>query len=97
MAGRVGPGEKGKVISINPEYRFAIVEITDKFMTEVMGDTLNQVLPVISLPIRRPGENGKFVTKVRLVQIKVSQKLAIVDILSDWTQQPIQVGDVMFY
>jgi prefoldin subunit 5 len=97
LAGRVAPGDKGKIISINSEYRFAIIEVSDQFMKEVLGDDLNQVLPVIHLLVRRSGENGKFVTKVRLVQIKASQKLAIADILGDWQQHPVQVGDIVFY
>jgi uncharacterized protein YlxW (UPF0749 family) len=97
LPGRVTPGDKGKIISINAEYRFAIMDVTDQFMKEVLGDDLNQVLPPLNLLIRRPGEGGKFVTKVRLVQMKPSQKLAIVDILGDWQQQPVAVGDIVFY
>lgn len=97
MAGRVSPGTKGKVISINSEYRFALVEISDEFIKEILGENLNQVIPFINLQVKRPGDKGEFVTKVHLVQIKASQKIAVVDILGDWQQRPLEVGDVVFY
>jgi predicted nucleic acid-binding Zn-ribbon protein len=97
MAGRVSPGTKGKVISINSEYRFALVEISDEFMKEILGENLNQVIPFINLQVKRPGDKGEFVTKVHLVQIKASQKIAVVDILGDWQQRPLEIGDVVFY
>lgn len=73
------------------------MEVTDEFIKEMLGDALNQVLPVINLQVKRPGVKGDFVTKVRLVQIKSSQKIAVVDILGDWQQRPLELGDIVFY
>ena len=38
-----------------------------------------------------------FVTKVRLVQIKRDKNLGVADILTQWQQEPIKKGDVIFY
>lgn len=96
---RVEPGIKGKVASVNSEWNFVVLDLTDAFMRELLGDDLSGSVPVIDLIIRRPGDDmpGEFVTKVRLLNIKRGQKLAVADILLDWKQLPVQPGDVLAY
>lgn len=105
---RVKPGQKGKVVSVNREWNYAVIEISDEFIKEV--DYINEILsrglpqgvmpgtiPAVELLIKR-GENYEtFVTKVRLIQMKKDQKLGVADILQDWQQLPVQEGDIVFY
>ena len=51
----------------------------------------------LELLLRRPGEGGKFVTKLKLVQVRRADKLGIADILTSWQQLPVQKDDVVFY
>lgn len=91
-----GPGQKGKVVQINPEWNFVIVEITDEFIAE--SEAAGKPDPVgVELLVKRLGPPDQFVTKIRLTQVKKGQKLAIGDNQSSWQQLPIKVGDVLFF
>jgi len=90
------PGRKGMVSQVNPEWNFVIVELTDEFLAE--AEKAGRPDPVgIELLVKRVGKTDQFVTKIKLVQVKKSQKLAIGDNLSSWQQLPIKVGDVLFF
>ena len=97
-------GYKGKVVSINPEWNFAVLELSDDFLAEidVLKDRLAKSgvvgsVPTIELLLKRNTTAAEFVTKVRIIQIKKAQKLGIADILIDWQHLPIHEGDVAFY
>ena len=94
---KVGPGVKGKVMAANEQWGFAILDMDEAFLKELLGDDLTGDLRIIELNVKRPGPDGGFVTKVRLYQVKRDQKLGIADVLADWQQQPIQAGDVVYY
>jgi len=94
--GKIDPGRKGTVIAVNPEWNFAVIELSDKFMAELLSDESSGI-PQVDLMIKRPGPTDVFVTKVRLIQVKKDQRLGICDILPDWQQTPVEAGDVAFY
>ncbi|OGV81147.1 MAG: hypothetical protein A2340_07010 [Lentisphaerae bacterium RIFOXYB12_FULL_60_10] len=91
----VVPGLKGKVASVNEAWKFVVVEFSDEFMQELLGDDLSGPVPRMEFIVIRPGEPEKFVTKLSLLQIKKDQKLGIADILINWQQLPVQPGDII--
>jgi len=93
----VDPGEKGRVVQVNPDWNFVILELSDTFIREITGDDKSGALPQVDLMVKRGDGSGTFVTKVRLVQIKRHKNLGVADILKQWQQKPVQKGDVVFY
>jgi predicted nucleic acid-binding Zn-ribbon protein len=93
----VQPGPKGKVVAVNANWNFCIIDLSDEFLKELLGEKLDGPAPAIDLMLKRPGQPETFVTKVRLVQVRKNEKLAIVDILRDWQQTPVNEGDVVFF
>ena len=51
----------------------------------------------MELFVKRPGKQEQFVTKIRLMQVKVQQKLGVGDILSQWQQMPVKESDIVFH
>ena len=90
------PGEKGRVVAVNDQWNFVVIELTDAFLREILGDDLSAPVPAYELMIKRPGEDEQFVTKVRLLTVKKTEKLAICEILVNWKQIPVEKGDVAF-
>jgi len=97
LAARVGPGDKGSVISLDKEWNFVVLSLQEAFLKELLGENMLDQMPAIHLMIRRPGEKGKFVTKVRLIQVDKERKLGVANVLTDWQQAPIQANDVVYY
>lgn len=90
------PGLKGKIVTVNPEWNFVVVEITDEFIAESLAAGRTDPAGA-ELLVKRLGPPEQFVTKIRLVQVKGAQKLAIADNLTNWQQLPIKEGDALFY
>lgn len=93
----VDPGEKGRVAQVNPDWNFVILELSEEFIKEITGDDKSGAAPEVELMVKRGDGSDKFVTKVRLVQIKRNKNLGVADILTQWQQLPIKKGDVIFY
>jgi TolA-binding protein len=97
--GVLTPGDKGKIVAANEEWKYAIVEFSDEFMVELIGPERNQALPQAEVMVRRASikdPDQAFVTRLRLRQAIREKNLVIADILSDWQQKPVEVGDVVF-
>lgn len=93
----VKPGTKGKVAAVNPKWNFIVLDLSDDFLREILGDDLSGPVPPIELQIKRGSKPEKFVTKVRLIEVRRQQKLGIADILDSWQQLPVEEGDLVFY
>lgn len=97
--GDLTPGVKGTIVSADDEWKYAIVKVSDEFMTELLGPERDRGLPQVELMVFRPGETDTdkaFVTRLRLRQaIRGKDNLVIADILSDWQQQPVLKGDIV--
>ncbi len=96
-AGIVDPGIKGKVVLVNPEWKFCIFEMTDQLFNEVTGGKTDEEIQRMDLWIKRAGDDEIIVGKIRLLQVKRAEKLATADILTDWQQLPLQAGDLVFF
>lgn len=98
--GVLTPGDKGKVVATSEEWKYAIVEFSPEFMAELIGPQRDRALPQSEVMARRAGvENidDAFVTRMKLRQAIRDKNLVIVDILTDWQQKPVKVGDIVFY
>lgn len=89
-------GTKGVVVGVNDQWNFVILDLSDEFLKELLGDDLSKPMAKVELSIKRPGAQDKFITKVRLTQVRKEKGFAIADILSDWQQGPVQEGDVVY-
>jgi peptidoglycan hydrolase CwlO-like protein len=96
-ASRVGPGDKGTVISVDPEWKFCVLSLSQEFLKEMLGPELSYNVPKIHLLVRKAGEKGKFATKVRLMQVDAAKKLGVANIMTEWQQAPIGPGDIVYY
>lgn len=100
FAGKINPGAKGEVASINAEWGFTVLSLQNAFLEEILGPDMDGEVPNVDLYVRRPdkadGSTGDFVTKLRLRQIRRDEKLGIADIMTNWQQLPIKTGDVIF-
>jgi hypothetical protein len=95
---RFEPGAKGKVATVNPQWNFVVLDLDDAFLAE-LAQYKGPTAPEPELLIKRvmPGKEDEFVTKAKLTQIKKVRKLGIADILTDWQQKQVQVGDVVCF
>ena len=92
-------GHKGKVADVNNKLQFCVIEFSDEAMKEMLGPARQNALPILTLGILRKGFNGaagEFVGKVRLRQSVSGKNFVIADILGDWSQSPVEKGDVIF-
>ncbi|MBN2302230.1 MAG: hypothetical protein JXN60_06930 [Lentisphaerae bacterium] len=92
----IEPGVKGIVVAANSEWNFVVMELSDKFISQLLGPEHDRELPQIDLLLKR-GDNEQFVTKVRLRQIRHDDDLAVADILLNWQQTPPKEGDQVFF
>lgn len=96
---RLEPGPKGKVVSVNQEWNYVVMEFSEEALAELIGIRIpegGQFPPPAEYLVKRP-DREEFVTKVRLFQVKRARRLAIANILTDWQQIPVQVGDVVAF
>ena len=92
-------GEKGKISAVDNKLMFCVIEFTDDAMKEMLGPERQGALPALTLCIRRKGfagPAGEFVGKVALRQSVSGKNFVIADILGDWSQAPVEKGDVIF-
>ncbi len=100
IRGKIPPGIKGRVVSVDQKNLFVVMEVEPEFLDELFGALTDGSLPMVDLLIQRETPQGgkvNFISKVRLSQVKKDKNLAIGDILSDWQQGPINEGDIVFF
>ena len=92
-------GNKGKVADVNNKLMFCVIEFSDEAMDQIIGSARKNALPALTLGVLRKGFKGaagEFVGKVRLRQSVAGKNFVIADILGDWSQAPMEKGDVIF-
>lgn len=97
--GVLTPGDKGKIVACNDEWKYAIIEFSPDFITELIGPQRDRALPPAEIMVRRPDVESiddAFVTRLKLRQIIREKNLVIADIMADWQQKPVLVGDIVF-
>jgi predicted nucleic acid-binding Zn-ribbon protein len=96
-ARRVPPGDKGTVASVDKEWKFCVLSLSEQFLKEMLGEQYQLSVPKIHLMIRKPGDKGPFATKIRLMQVDVNKRLGVANIMTDWQQLPVEPGDIVYY
>jgi myosin heavy subunit len=91
---KLQPGQKGRVISVNEKYNFAVIQVTDDFISEV---TTKEGGLAQGVQLLVKDEKGAFVTKVAVMQINRTDKVAVANNLLDWQQQPLRPGNVVYF
>ena len=94
---RIERGTKGSVSTADSLWNFVVIKLQPEFMAQLVATEEMPALLPFDLFIRRPDKSETFVTKISIIQIKPDQGIAIADVLSDWSQLPVQEGDVVFY
>ncbi len=93
-------GDKGKIIEVDNENMFAIVEFTPEALTEMRGGKESGPLPPgLELSVKREGYSGSagdFVGRLRLRQEIPDKPFVICDVLGSWKQTDLRAGDVIF-
>jgi hypothetical protein len=93
-------GRKGRVVSVNQDWSYVVLELTDQCVQEIQAiqDTMakNNIVgvPTLEMFLKR---GDTYVSKIRIVQVKKDERLAIADVLIDWQQMPVAAGDVAFF
>jgi peptidoglycan hydrolase CwlO-like protein len=98
-AAQVTAGNKGKIVAVDNAGMFAVVEMSDEAMNELIGEERKNGLPLLEMALRRngfKGPSGEYIGRIRLRQAISGKNLVIVDVLGDWKQADIKVGDVVF-
>jgi len=90
-------GDKGRVVAIDRDWDFLVLEFDPQFLKDMLGEDLSAPLPAVELFVKRPGDSEEFVTKVRLIQVRRDKGLGVADVIPGWTQLPAKKGDVVFY
>ncbi len=92
-------GDKGEILRANNEDMFAIVKLTPEAMKQLKGDDLQRPMPMLELGVKRAGFNGaagEFVGRIRLRQEVPGKNYVTCDILTNWAQDELKPGDVVF-
>ncbi len=89
------PGNKGTVISANPEWAYVIIKLTPEAVAEIAsGEQFN---PIELHVYRAAPEGSKIVTRLRLKNPPNADGIAIADNVYGWEQTPVQAGDDVVY
>ena len=92
-------GDKGKLVYVNNELMFAVVEFSDEAIQELLGNERQNPLPPLEMGVRRKGANGAkdaYVGHIRLRQVTQGKNYVLADIIRDWEQLKAEKGDVVF-
>ncbi len=89
-------GDKGKLVYVNNELMFAIVQFSDEAMQELLGPERQNPLPPLEMGIvRRKDGAAKYIGHVRLRQIIQGKNYVMADILRNWEQAKAEKDDVI--
>jgi hypothetical protein len=75
-------GTKGKVVLVNKNWNFVVISVNEAIGTGV------------ELTVQR---GDKLIGKVRVSDLNAQYQLAIGDVMLDWKQADVEVGDYVFY
>lgn len=92
-------GDKGKIVRVDNEHMFVIVEFTEEAMKQLKGNNPDAVLPALALGVKRTGFDGpagEFLGRVKIRQEVKGKPYVICDILDSWKQADFAINDVVF-
>jgi len=96
-------GDKGKLVAVDNQGMFCVVEFTEDALKEILGPELQGALPQLEMFVKpgldasgAPRSKKEIVGRIRLRQIVPGKLLVRADLLGDWQQEQLKVGDVVF-
>ena len=91
-------GDKGRVLEVDNQNMFAIVEFSPDAMKELKGNNPNAPLPALEFSVKRrsAGYDDIFVGRIKLRQEITGKNYVICDVLSSWSQTDMRADDVVF-
>ncbi len=92
-SGTLTPGVKGKVVGVNRDLSFVIVELTEQAAAELVA---NGAFQPVDMDVHRPGLDT-IVTRLRITNPPSAARITIGDNVFGWEQTPVQVGDEVVY
>lgn len=94
---KLTPGPKGRVVKVDAEESFVIVELTPEAVKEIIPD--GEFPAPIDMMVHRKGPDGEdmIVTRIRIIAPPNAQNLAIADNVYGWQQTEVEVGDEVIY
>ncbi len=95
----IAVGDKGRIVTVDNENMYAVVEFTPEAMKQLKGDDLSHPLPNMEFGVKRIGFNGpagEFTGRIRLRQEVKGKNYVICDVLGQWEQTKLEVGDVVY-
>lgn len=91
--GMLTPGVKGKVVDVNRELSFVVIELTPQAAAEIVP---NGTFQPVDMDIHRPGLDT-IVTRVRITNPPSAARITIGDNVYGWEQTPVKVGDEVVF
>jgi hypothetical protein len=85
-------GKKGLIEAVDESKGFVVMRMSPEFLEATRNQTAQgESLPKINFEIQRA--DGTFVGKLKITKLQTATRIAIGEILSEWQQLPIKVGD----
>ncbi len=92
----VAAGPKGKLVRVDNEYNFCVLELTDEAYAEIIGEDGSLKMPEMECWIYRDNVDAPL-AKIRFTNVVKNLKAVTADILVDWKQAPLAPGDKVIY
>ncbi len=85
-------GQKGLIQAVDESKGFVVMRMSPEFLEATRNQTAQgESLPKINLEIQRA--DGTFVGKLKITKLQTATRIAIGEILTEWQQLPIKIGD----
>lgn len=106
VAGRVrvkninegAPGIKGEIKTVNDTWGFVVVKLNDEAIADWLRDDEAGAYVKADLWVKRQIKGrDRMIARLKLIQIKREGALGIANILPEWKQQELRVGDTVFW
>jgi uncharacterized coiled-coil protein SlyX len=78
------PGIQGQILAVNDRWNFVVMDVLPQ----------GHMYPLTDLTVQR---DSQLIGKVRVSEVLTEQNFAVGEILRDWQQTPVAVGDYVFY
>ena len=90
----LSPGEKGKIVNVNKEFGFVVIQLNDIAKNEITANGTG-FAPAEMFVYRKENGVDTIVSKIRITNPPDDKNISIADIVYGWTQTPIKDGDIL--
>ncbi len=95
----ITPGYKGTVASVNEDWDFVLLSLSDEFLEQYQTEHLrhNRAPDPAFAVWRKSNGSGAYVSQVRLTRVDPETGIGIANIDSEWPPAEVQAGDQLIY